>query len=89
MIVGRIWGQFLIHFGDFWALDIKKRRTGEHVKMSTALGREAHFRGSRGGRKLTTNDPKPKFGHTFFEGRFWITAWGHFRRFGVPKGTQT
>ena len=45
MILGRFWGHFLTHFGDFGALDVKTRRTGKHVKMSTALKREAHLRG--------------------------------------------
>ena len=34
---------------------------------------------------MTKNDPKPKIGHILCEGRFWITVWGHFGRFGAPK----
>ena len=60
---------------------------GKNVKMSTALKREAHFRGLRGGQKLTKNDPKPKIGHIIFERRSWIAAWGHFGRFGASKVT--
>ena len=43
---------FGVNFGfDFetgWPLTSEKRRTGKQVKMSTALRRDAHFRGLKG-----------------------------------------
>ena len=36
---------FGIHFVTVWPLTSEKGRTGKHVKMSTALVRDAHFRG--------------------------------------------
>ena len=72
-------GRFLVDLGDsFWLILVtvgpstsKKRRTGENVKMSTALKREAHFRGFMGvenwqkttrNRKLDTQISRDDFG---------------------------
>ena len=87
-------GRFLADFGITFRLILatfgpstsKKRRTGENVKMSTAPKREAHFRGFMGVENCKNNNPKPKIGHTFFEGRFGNPSWSHFGRFWAPKG---
>ena len=39
---------FGLDFGTFWAWEGEKGRTGKKVKMSTALRRDAHFRGLMG-----------------------------------------
>ena len=37
---------------------------------------------------MSNNGNDLKIGYIIFEGRFWITAWGHFRRFEASKVIQ-
>ena len=75
---GRFGEHFLTHVGDFWALDVKKTANGWKCENEHRAWARSSLLRIHGGRKLEKKDPKPKIGHMFFEGRFWITAWSHF-----------
>ena len=82
----------LVAFWPIWgcilAWEDEKGRTGTKVKMSTALRRDAQFRGLNGVQTLTKNDLKSNFGHSVVEAQFEIAVWVQFGAFGGPKVSQ-